>query len=148
MENRKVLAMPFVEAYFHLIWATKYRQAILNPSIEAIIFEAIRSKSKDLRSPIHGINAAHDHIHVAVTIAPSIAASDWVRQVKSVSSLHVNREFTQLENPFRWQGDYGYYTLGKKAMPFLLNYISSQKERHKNNELEPYLEQIPDDNED
>jgi putative transposase len=137
--------MPHVEAYFHLVWATKFRQKSISPAIEKVIIEVIQNKSKILRCPIHGINTAYDHIHIAVTISPSIAAAHWVRQVKSVSSLVVNREFEQLESPFRWQGDYSYYTLGRKALPFLLNYIAQQKERHASNDLEPYLEEIPED---
>jgi putative transposase len=137
--------MPRVEAYFHLIWSTKFRQKSINSGIESCIINVIQNKAKILRSPIHGINTAYDHIHIAVTIPPSLAASDWVRQVKSVSSVVVNREFEQLEQPFRWQSDYGYYTLGRKALSFLLNYIAQQKERHANNNLEPYLEETPED---
>jgi putative transposase len=137
--------MPHVEAYFHLVWGTKFRQKSINPRIESCIIEVIHNKAKILLSPIHGINTAHDHIHIAVTIPPSLAASDWVRQIKSVSSVVVNREFQQLEIPFRWQSDYGYYTLGRKALPFLLNYIAQQKERHASQDLEPYLEKIPED---
>ena len=137
--------MPHVEAYFHFVWATKFRQKTITPAIENIIIDTIHNKSRILRCPIHSINTAHDHIHIAVTISPAIAAAHWVRQVKSVSSLVVNREFEQLESPFRWQGDYSIYTLGRKAMPFLLKYIAQQKERHAKNNIEPYLEKIPED---
>src|SRR5690606_15966975 len=127
------------------VWATKYRQDSISPTVEKILFEIIREKSLRLNSPIHAMNTAHNHIHIAVTVTPKISISEWVQKVKSVSSLVVNRELTTLETAFRWQTDYGFYTLGKKAMPFLISYIAQQKERHATNNLEEYLERIPED---
>ena len=137
--------MPYIMKYAHIVWATKYRHACITPSIETVILDAIQAKSKELRSPIHAINTAYDHLHVAVTIHSALSDSEWIRQAKAFSSHLVNREFPDLENRFYWQGSYSYHSFGHKQLHFVTGYIVNQKQHHQNNELEEYLEYIPDD---
>ena len=137
--------MPYVIVYYHVVWATKYRQPIISQEIEPLLFDVIRAKSRQFNSPIHAINAAYDHIHIATEIAPTVALVEWIRQVKAVSSRIVNREFPYLEIPFYWQKSYSIHSYGKKRLPFVTAYIENQKQHHKNNNLEAYLEFIPDE---
>lgn len=137
--------MPYVVCYYHVIWATKHRNPIISAPIEPVLFDTIRHKSAQLKSNIHAINSAYDHIHVAVEIAPSIAVSEWVRQVKAVSAHIINREFPDLETRFFWQGGYAILSFGKKALPFVVGYIENQRTHHQNDELEAYLEYLPDE---
>lgn len=134
--------MPFWKCYYHVIWTTKNRAAVITPAIETILFSAIRSKSDELNSPILAINETADHVHVAVTIRLSLSVSDWVGQIKGASSHAVNRAFENLEPKFRWQDDYGVLTFGAKNSPFVQSYIENQKNHHKSSTLQPYLEQI------
>lgn len=136
--------MPHIVCYYHVVWATKYRQSLITPQIEAIIIEAIHAKSTQLKSEIYAINTVLDHIHIAVSIAPTIALADWIQQIKASSSYFVNRSLPNEDNTFRWQGGYSIHSFGKKALPFVLNYIRNQKQHHQNNTLEAYLEHIPD----
>lgn len=137
--------MPDVIMYYHMVWATKYRQAIITQQIEPVLFQTIRGKSEQLASPIHAINAAFDHIHIAVEIAPKIAVSEWVRQIKAVSARIINRDFPNLETSFYWQNSYSARTFGKKTLPFVIRYIENQKQHHNDGDLEAYLEYIDDD---
>lgn len=137
--------MPFVVCYYHAIWSTKHRKPIISQQIESVLFDTIRHKSKQLKSPIHAVNAAYDHIHVAVEIAPSVAVSEWIRQVKAVSARIINREFPNLDESFYWQRSYGILSFGKKTLPFVQKYIEKQKIHHQNDDLDAYLEFIPDD---
>lgn len=137
--------MPFAVCYYHIIWATKYRQPLITPAIEAVILDVIKNKSAELDCPIHAINTVNDHIHVAVSIRLSLSVSEWIRQIKSLSSLVVRREFEHLDEPFRWQKSYSVYTFGKKVLPFVTDYIEKQKINHQNNTLEPYLEYIDEE---
>ncbi len=137
--------MPYAICYYHIIWATKYRQPLITPAIEKIISDVICAKSQDLSCPIHAINMVSDHIHIAVSIRLSLSVAEWVRQMKSLSSLVVRREFEEMDEPFRWQKSYSVYTFGKKILPFVTNYIENQKINHQNNTLEPYLEYIDEE---
>ncbi|MCC6804912.1 MAG: IS200/IS605 family transposase [Anaerolineae bacterium] len=133
--------MPFWKCYYHIVWATKNREPLISPAVEVVISNAIRSKSHELRCPILAVNGIADHIHVAVSIRPTLAIGDWVGQVKGASSCEVNLTFPDLETRFRWQSEYGVLTLGAKNLPFVISYIENQKDHHRQDDLQPYLEQ-------
>ena len=137
--------MPFVVCYYHAIWSTKHRKPIISQPIEPVLFDTICHKSQQLKSNIHAVNAAYDHVHVAVEISPAIAVSEWVRQVKAVSARIINREFPDSEDGFYWQKSFGMLSFGKKTLPSVVQYIENQKIHHQNDELEAYLEFIPAD---
>lgn len=134
--------MPFWKCFYHVVWATKNREALITPAIEAVIFHAIRSKSDTLQCPVIAVNGVADHIHVAVSIRPALAIGDWVGQVKGASSREANLAFPDLGTKFRWQSEYGVLTLGAKNLPFVVGYIENQKDHHRQDDLQPYLEQI------
>lgn len=137
--------MPFYVCFYHVIWATKYRQPIITPQIETVIFEKILDKSKRFKCQLHAINTAYDHIHVAITIPPAVAVAEWVREVKGLSAHEVNREFPNLDSIFKWQKGYSVLTFGKKRLSFVVNYIKKQKEHHADGKLIDYLEYLEDE---
>ncbi len=132
--------MPFRVCYYHVIWATKHRAPLITPEIESFIISTIERKSTEMNSPILALNSVADHIHVAVSISTSVAASQWIKQIKGVSAHDVNIEFPHLSTHFRWQQGYDVLTFGAKNLPFVTDYIARQKEHHNNNTFETYLE--------
>lgn len=81
--------MPFSVLYYHIVWATHERLSLITPYVEPIIFDAIRHKSAEFNSSIHALNRTADHIHIAVSIAPSIAVAEWIKSIKGRSSYIV-----------------------------------------------------------
>lgn len=134
--------MPFWKCYYHIVWGTKNRQSIISAAMEIVIFQAIRSKSEDLKCPILAINGISDHVHVAVSIRPSLAVADWIGKIKGVSSREVNLAFADLKEKFRWQEAYGVLTFGTRNRSFVVSYVENQKEHHRAGNLQPYLEQV------
>jgi putative transposase len=139
---KKETSLPFWKCYYHVIWATKHRQAIITPTIERVLVDALRAKSEELHCAVLAVNGTADHIHRAVSIRPAIAVGDWVGKIKGASSHAVNLAFADLETKFRWQEDYGVVTFGAKNLPTVLSYIENQKLHHQAGTLEPYLERI------
>jgi len=133
--------MPFVRCFYHVIWATKYRAPLITSDVERALFQAIDEKSHALGCPIQAIGAVEDHVHVAVTIVPRVSVSEWVRQVKGLSTRQINSLFPNLEPRFSWQESYGVLTFGAKNLRFVVEYVQHQKEHHAANALETYLEQ-------
>ncbi|GAB5494057.1 MAG: IS200/IS605 family transposase [Phototrophicaceae bacterium] len=134
----------FYVCYYHVVWATKYRMPLITPQIEKLIFYSIEKKSEQLKCPIHIMNTVADHIHIAVTIPPSKAVWEWIRDTKGITAHNINSEFPNQDEVFKWQKGYGVLTFGKKTLPYISDYIAKQKEHHASNTVEPYLEYIPD----
>lgn len=120
--------MSFWRCFYHIIWATHNRQPAIDSALEAVLFKSIQHKSASTQSSILGINAVTDHIHIAVTMPPSISISDWVKLIKGVSSHEANEFLAAQDSRFRWQRGFGVLTFGERKLPFVLNYIERQKE--------------------
>jgi putative transposase len=136
--------MPFWVCYYHVIWATKNRRPVITPEIETLILAVVRRKSTELDSPIMAVNGVDDHIHIAVSIPPKLAVTEWIQKIKGLSAYEVNAMFPDLAQTFTWQKGYGVLAFGATALERVVTYIDNQKLYHRDNHLEPYLERIDD----
>ncbi|GAB5491730.1 MAG: hypothetical protein Phog2KO_19450 [Phototrophicaceae bacterium] len=91
---------------------------------------------------IHALNGIPDHIHIAVTIPPKLAISDYVQQVKGVSSREVNQHAPDTDERFRWQRGFSVHSYGQKMLPTVVQYIANQKQHHANDTILEYLEYL------
>jgi len=137
--------VPFWVCYFHAVWSTKNRTPLITPEIETVIIDAVGHKSAKMECQIMAINCVEDHIHVAVSIPPKVAAAEWIAQAKGLSTHEFNAMYPDLDPNFQWQGGYGALTFGAKRLPFVVDYIQRQKEHHAQATIEPYLERIDDE---
>ncbi|MBI5670282.1 MAG: IS200/IS605 family transposase [Chloroflexi bacterium] len=137
--------MSFWRCYFHVIWTTYRREPVITSQMEKVIFESVRRKSTDMACDILAMNGVADHIHVAVSIPPKVAAAEWIRNVKGLSAHEINQMFPNLDTHSRWQNSYGVLTFGAKNLPFVIDYIENQKAHHNHHSIEPYLERVDDD---
>ncbi|NWF70227.1 MAG: IS200/IS605 family transposase [Chloroflexi bacterium] len=137
--------MPLKRCFYHIVWATYRPQALLSPEVETLVYATIRRKSALLRSEIFALNGMPDHVHVVVSIKPSVAVATWIKTVKGSAAHDVNQLIPQLENYFRWQGGCGVFTLSPKNLPFVIDYVERQKTHHAANQLHDELERIDAD---
>lgn len=134
----------FWRCYYHIIWTTRYRTPSITDEIEQHVRHAITEKSRELICALHALNMVPDHVHVAVSIPPKLAVSEWVRQIKGASAHHVNH-YLAGETGFHWQRSYGVLTFGVKHLPFVVDYVNRQKEYHAAHTMIAYLEPIEED---
>lgn len=134
--------MPYWSCFYHIVWATKYRQEIITRAMQPMIYDALRQKSEQLHCIILAINSIADHIHVAIRIPPHVAVARWVGDAKGLSTYVVNGNFSDLESPFKWQEGYGVVTFGEKNFPYVERYIARQQEHHQSGQLIDKLERM------
>lgn len=133
--------MPYWKCFYHLIWATKHRAPRITADHEAFFFQLIPHLAQELDSQIFAINGTEDHIHIAATIPPKIAVSQWVKRIKGASSNQCNQVLTN-EERFHWQSGFGVLSYGRKQLDYVIQYIHNQKQHHAQNTIQPYMEQI------
>ena len=131
--------MPFWDTYYHLVWSTFKRQHLITAIVENTLFGLIQHKSQELGCPIHAINSMPDHVHIVVSIKPSLAIAKWVKDVKGYSSYQTN-QLDVADVYFNWQSSYGCLTYGRKVVPEIVEYVKNQKQRHSNDDIYAYLE--------
>ena len=137
--------MPYYQLYYHIVWATKNREPLIVPELEAELHKYLRGKGMELGGVVHAVGGVEEHVHLAVSIPPRIAVATYIGQLKGASSHWVTHVSTQ-HSPFEWQEGYGVLSFGKRALPRVVDYVIHQHQRHADRRLIPEMERIEGDN--
>jgi len=135
--------MAFWRTYYHLVWATKNREHLIQPSIENRLYAYIVRKAAELDVRIYAINGWFDHVHLIVSIPPKQALADVVKHLKGASSHDLNHA-CGLDYHFAWQRGYGALTLGERQRPMAEEYVRNQKVHHDQKTHNTWLEHSPE----
>ncbi len=118
---------------YHLVWITKYRYKVLQGDIRLRIREIIRQVCSENRVEIIKGVLASDHVHMFVSIPPSLSVSDFMRKMKGRSSHKVQREFPQLKKRYwgrhLWGRGYFSTTNGAITEDIVLEYLESHSDK-------------------
>ena len=137
--------MPYWQLYYHFVWATKRREALISSGWEPELFEYLRWKGSELGGVVHAVGGIEDHVHVAVSIPPRLTVAKYVAQLKGASSYWVSQVAEQAPPFFAWQRGYGVMSFSQQALPRVIQYVIQQRKRHQTGELIAEMEDIGDD---
>jgi putative transposase len=133
--------MAFWRLYYHLVWATKNRERIITPAVEARLYPYLVSKAAELDVYVYAINGWHDHIHLVVAIPPKHAVAEIVKRLKGASSHYLNYD-VRLDRQVAWQRGYGARSVGERQRTIAEAYVKNQKQHHEQQTTNAWLEQI------
>ena len=133
--------MPYWQLYYHLVWATKAREALITSELEADLHRYLRGKGIELGGVVHAVGGIEDHVHLVVSIPPPIAVATFVGKLKGASS-HWVTHVSPNQAPFAWQDGYGALSFGERSLPRVVQYALSQRERHQSKTLIEAMERI------
>ena len=133
----------YSEIHLHLTWHTKTSSPLLTPTVEPLAHRAIKHKIVEWPGAfIHEIGGIETHVHLVVTIAPTILISEFIGQIKGASSHEVNQQAGRSHKVLEWQPGYGVVSFGTKDMPWVREYVRNQRERHAKGRVYERLERI------
>ena len=121
--------MPSWKLYYHFVWATKQRQPLIDSNLESDLYRAIAAKVQEMEGFVHAVDGTKDHVHLAVSIPPKLALSEFIGDTKGNSSHFVNH-IVKPDLEFRWQDEYDVLSFGEKNLPTVVGYIHNQKQHH------------------
>ena len=125
--------MSHTNLLYHIVFATKERSPLitneLRPRLHAYLGGTVRGLG-GLPIEINGIN---DHVHVLVRLPPTIALSEFMSKLKSVSSGWAKR---QTREKFAWQSRFRAFTVSESQVVRVRHYIRNQEEHHKRRSFE------------
>jgi putative transposase len=131
----------YSEIHLHIVWHTKESSRLLTPEVEPLVHRELRHKIVGWPGAfVHEINGTETHVHLSVSIAPTITISEFIGQLKGASSHDVNQRLGR--KALQWQAGYGVVGFGTKDMDWVNDYIRRQKEHHANGALFDRLERI------
>ena len=133
----------YSEIHLHITWHTKESSPLLIPSVEAVMRKSVRGKCIDTPGVfVHEIGGIENHVHVCVSIAPTVHISEFIGQVKGVSSHEVNSKLGAGGKLLEWQAGYGVVSFGTKDLEWVKRYVQNQREHHTNSTIQERLERI------
>lgn len=114
----------------HFVWVVKYRKRIMSGLVATRCRELIREICRTLEVEIIKGRLGRDHVHLCVSLPPTVSASRFMQAVKGKSSHHLMMEFTALNKAFwgrhLWARGYFAASSGNVTDEIIRQYIEQQ----------------------
>ena len=116
---------------YDLCWCTKYRYAMLRGDIGKRCRDLLREIAMAREVTIIRGSLAPDHVHMLVSVPPTMAASKLVQYLKGRSSRKLQMEFEELKRRYwgqhLWARGYFCSTVGTVTDEVIKKYIEEQR---------------------
>jgi putative transposase len=134
------MANTFKQAYFHLIFSPKNRQALITKEWKNALEKYITVIVQNNEHKMIAIWAMPDHIHIFIGYNINQTIPDLVEKIKTSTNQWINKEkFCRFH--FEWQKGYGAFTHSHKQLDVVAKYVLNQEQHHhKKSFREEYLE--------
>lgn len=136
------MANTYTQCYFQLVFAVKYRDALIQKQWKDNLERYITGIVQNHHHKMLAIGAMPDHIHILLGYNLNHLIPDLVEEIKTSSNKWIKRERLSTFN-FAWQKGYGAFTYSHEQIDSVAKYILSQEEHHKRNHFrDEYLEML------
>ncbi len=129
-QNLNTMTDTYSQLYIQLVFAPKYRQALLNKEWDERLRMYVSGIVRNNGHKMITINNMPDHVHLFVGLNPKQSISEMMRYVKGDSSEWINKE-KLTRTKFQWQDGYGAFSYSKSHVDAVVKYINNQEEHHK-----------------
>lgn len=120
----------YSQLYIQIVFAVKGRECFIKDSFRDELQKYITGIITNNKQKLFAIYCMPDHVHILVSMKPSLAISDLVRDVKASSSSFI-KEKKWVNSLFSWQEGFGAFSYHKSQANDVVNYILNQPEQHK-----------------
>jgi putative transposase len=117
---------------YHLVFVTKYRRKCISPEMLERLREIFRETIQKWHGELIEFNGESDHVHLLMSLNPKLRLSDFVGNMKTVSSRLIRKEFSEelaeyYWKPVFWSGSYCILTCGGAPLSVIKQYIENQR---------------------
>lgn len=124
------MANTYVKCYFHLVFASKNRDALIQKEWKTELERYITGIIQNYRHKMLAISAMPDHLHLFIGYNINQLIPDLVEEIKTSSNAWIKaRRLSKFK--FDWQRGYGSFTHSHSQIDTVIKYIQSQEEHHK-----------------
>ncbi|MDA0766119.1 MAG: IS200/IS605 family transposase [Verrucomicrobia bacterium] len=116
------------QVYGHLVFSTKERATLISADHEGALYDLMGGIVRNLGGSAIEINGMPDHVHVLIRASKSTTDMEFMRQLKGSSSKWMNEA---CGGGFKWQGGYGWFSVGPQDLEKARAYVQGQKEHHR-----------------
>lgn len=118
----------YTNLLFHFVFSTKDRMELINDETKSELYAYLGGLTKELKGKSLAINGMPEHIHLLVSLPPTVSISDAMQFLKANSSRWMRERFN-IE--FSWQIGYCAFSVSRSQVDAVVKYIQNQEEHHK-----------------
>ena len=115
---------------YHIVWIPKYRKKLLgNLEVKKALIGLLNNESESHGWRVLALEVMPDHIHLFLSVPPSVAVADVVNQLKGTTSRKLRTAFPMLKQSVRkslWAAGYYVSTAGFVSQQQVKKYIDAQ----------------------
>ncbi|HSG69902.1 MAG TPA: IS200/IS605 family transposase [Planctomycetaceae bacterium] len=123
------MAGRFVCNLVHFVWSTHHRTEWIAEAWEERLFAYLGGIARRKNASLIAAGGMPDHLHLLVSMPPTVSVSDMVSTLKSNSSRWIHDEIPGMKS-FKWQEGYGEFSVSRSNEAVVVRYIRHQKEHH------------------
>jgi len=117
----------FASILVHYVFSTKNREPLITEEMQPRLWAYMGGIARKNNMKSLAIGGMPDHVHLLLSLHPSVAVDKAVQLIKSGSSGWMH---DQGQHRFAWQTGYGAFTIGTSQMNATVRYIANQKRHH------------------
>jgi len=128
--GQNIKKMSYTRFLYHIVFRTKNGKNTISEQHEKELYAYMLGIINNKKSKLYRIDGMPNHIHLLIDIHPTIAVSDFMKELKEYSSkwLSTNPNFADFEG---WAVSFAGFTSSLKEKQTIIAYIMNQKEHHK-----------------
>lgn len=114
----------------HLVFSTKDRLPDIDADLAGRLHPYLGGIVRELDGKALAIGGAADHVHLLVSLPPTVAVSDALRDIKANSSRW-GHETWPARLAFGWQTGYAAFSVSPSNREAVERYIADQQKHHR-----------------
>lgn len=122
--------MSYTKSYYHIVFRTYRSERMLDESHEREFYMYIFATCKRQAVRLWRINSMPDHVHMLVSIPPSMSVAYFVKNIKQTAGNYLRGHRKDFPMFNGWADGYCSITYCEKELDALTNYIKKQKVHH------------------
>lgn len=121
--------MSYTQLLYHIVIRTKYSKNTIPNEYSEELYKYITGFVKNKKSNMYQINGTENHIHILVSLHPTISISNFVKELKNSTNYWIKNHngFKDFES---WGKKYGAFSCSIKEKSNIINYIANQRVHH------------------
>ena len=122
--------MSYTQTLYHIVLRTHRSENTIVTTYERDLYSYILGFVDNIGGHLYRIGGMPDHVHILVSLPPSLAMSKFVQDLKVATSkwLKTNTNFPHFAG---WSKEYAGFTYSMRDRDMIVNYIARQKEHHR-----------------
>ena len=138
------MADTYVQAYFHLVFAVKNRDALILKSWKDDLEKYITGIIQNNGHKLIAIGSMPDHIHIFIGYNLNQTIPHLVEKIKTSSNHWItDKNLTRFK--FYWQKGYGAFSHSHSQVDIVAKYVLNQEEHHRKKSFrKEYIEMLND----